>query len=121
MLRAVIATIARRALHEVSSRHLHIGDLHIDTAARSVAVHGTPVKISRREFDLLCQLASDPTRVFTKTELLHTIWRRTDAGTRVVDSHASHLRARLHDAGATGYVKNVWGTGYVLSPEEQAR
>jgi len=44
---------------------MHIGDLHIDTAARTVDVNERRVKLSKLEFDLLAKLASDPSRVFT--------------------------------------------------------
>jgi len=65
---------SRRVLDSVTSRHLHIGELHIDTAARTVDAAGRAVALSRLEFELLCQLASDPKRVFAKGELMHAVW-----------------------------------------------
>ena len=122
VLRAVLASVLRRAEARVATRHLHIGELHIDTAARIADVAGTPVKTSRLEFELLCQLASDPTRVFGKRELMRAIWGYDDsARSRTLDSHAARLRARLRDAGADGLVKNVWGTGYALRSSEPGR
>ena len=59
-------------------------------------------------------LAADPTRVFTKAELLRTVWgRRTVGTTRTLDSHACRLRRKL-GAGGGRYVVNVWGVGYRL-------
>ena len=122
VLRAVIETVLRRSEGNVRSRHLHIGTLHIDTAARTAAVAGTPVKTSRLEFELLCQLASDPTRVFSKRQLMRAIWGYDDsARSRTLDSHAARLRSRLRDAGADDLVKNVWGTGYALRSSEPGR
>ncbi|HEV7807893.1 MAG TPA: hypothetical protein VGO80_18890 [Solirubrobacteraceae bacterium] len=43
LLRAVLATVARRALEKTSSRHVHVGEIHIDLAARTVDIAGTPV------------------------------------------------------------------------------
>ena len=64
-----------------------------------------------REFELAAKLASDPTRVFTKTELLRDVWgiRATGIRTRTVDSHASRLRRKLEAAGVSDVVVNDWG------------
>jgi two-component system KDP operon response regulator KdpE len=114
VLRAVIAVVAWRALHDVVSRHVHVGALHIDTAARTADVNGTPVKLSRIEYEVLAKLASDPSKLFTKAELKRTIWGQTPPRTdRTIDSHVCHLRQRLRDAGAQ-LVHNRRGTGYIL-------
>ena len=112
VLRAVIAVVVRLTLTDATSRHLHVGDLHIDTAARTADVDGTPVRLSRIEFELLTKLASDPTRVFTKAELRRAIGRE-QTGDRTLDSHACRLRKRLAERGAQ-VVTNRWGTGYAL-------
>lgn len=92
------------------------GPLVVDHRARQVRVAGVAVRLSGREFELAAKLASDPKRVFTKTELLRDIWgiRTTGIRTRTVDSHASRLRRKLEDAGARDVVVNDWGVGYRL-------
>ena len=68
--------------------------------------------------ELLCKLASDPTRVFTKEQLLREVWGfRSSARTRTVDSHASRLRRKLGAAGIGECVINTWGVGYKLLDE----
>ena len=115
VVRAVIAAVARRTLDQVTSRHLHIGALHIDTGARTVQLAGRPVRLSRLEFDLLCQLASDPTRVFSKDELLNAVWgHRAAPQSRTLDSHACRLRAKLASEGGQGFIATRWGHGYKL-------
>lgn len=87
----------------------------VDHRSRQVRVYGLPVRLSAREFELAAKLASDPRRVFTKAELLRDVWAiRGGIRTRTVDSHASRLRRKLHDAGAEGFVVNAWGVGYRL-------
>ncbi len=84
-------------------------------------LHGDRVALSQKEFALLRTLVSDPTRVFTKEELLRTIWGyRSRGSTRTLDSHACRLR---HKLGAHGerYVVNVWGVGYRLLDAPPAR
>ena len=115
LLRAVLASVARRALEDHSSRHLQVGPLHIDTAAKAVQVNGTPVRLSRREFEVLVTMAADPAKVFTRDELSRTVWGAAHAlNGRTVESHVFRLRHRLADAGATDLVHNSWGRGWAL-------
>ena len=86
-----------------------VGDLVIDPATRSVRVGGRPVELANKEFALLRALASDPTRVFTKEELLRDVWDFRSLGrTRTLDSHASRLRRKL-DPEHARFVVNCWG------------
>ena len=119
ILRAVLASVVRRTLHDVTSRHLHIGELHIDTGACSVEVAGTPVRTSRIEFDLLAKLASDPTKVFTKNELKRAIGRDSSYSDRTVDSHVCRLRTRLANTNGGAWLPSTWGRGYSLLRAEE--
>ena len=93
---------------------LRVGELIVDPARREVTVDGRPVKLANKEFCMLRALAGEPTRVFSKQELLRDVWGFRSAGrTRTVDSHASRLRRKL-DPGGARYVQNVWGVGYRL-------
>lgn len=95
---------------------IRVGDLTIDPARREVRVDGRMVQLANKEYELLLALASEPRRVFTKSELLRDVWSFTTMGrTRTVDSHASRLRRKLDPAGRR-YVSNVWGVGYRLLP-----
>ena len=119
ILRAVLTSVVRRTLHDVTSRHLHIGELHIDTGACSVEVAGTPVRTSRIEFDLLAKLASDPTKVFTKNELKRAIGRDSSYSDRTVDSHVCRLRTRLANTNGGAWLPSTWGRGYSLLRAEE--
>jgi DNA-binding response OmpR family regulator len=91
-----------------------VGDLVIDPATRSVQVGGRAIELANKEFALLRALASDPTRVFTKEELLRDVWDFRSLGrTRTLDSHASRLRRKL-DPQHARFVVNCWGIGYRL-------
>jgi DNA-binding response OmpR family regulator len=91
-----------------------VGDLVIDPATRSVRVGERGVPLANKEFALLRALASDPTRVFTKEELLRDVWDFRSLGrTRTLDSHASRLRRKL-DPEHSRFVVNCWGVGYRL-------
>jgi DNA-binding response OmpR family regulator len=92
------------------------GPLSIDHRSRQVRVGDIAVRLAGREFELAAKLASDPRRVFTKTELLRDVWgiRTSGIRTRTVDSHACRLRRKLEAAGAENVVVNDWGKGYRL-------
>jgi DNA-binding response OmpR family regulator len=91
-----------------------VGEIFIDPSRREVRVGNRPVNLANKEFSLLCALATEPRRVFTKEELLRDVWGFRSMGrTRTLDSHASRLRRKL-DPQSGSYVINVWGIGYRL-------
>jgi DNA-binding response OmpR family regulator len=93
---------------------MRIGPLEVDQLSRQVWLHGEQVALSKKEFALLRALAAEPTRVYTREELLRGVWGfKTLAETRTLDSHASRLRAKLSVNGSR-FVVNVWGIGYRL-------
>jgi DNA-binding response OmpR family regulator len=116
-LRARVKALLRRAERSVRHGRLRVGTLEIDPAARTVLLNGRRLVVSQKEFALLRTLAADPTRVFTKDELLRTLWgyRTSTSGgsTRTLDSHACRLRQKLARDGDR-YLVNVWGVGYRL-------
>ncbi len=81
------------------------------------------MELCAKEFALLGVLASDPTRVFTREELLRDVWGyHPGARTRTLDSHASRLRKKLEAAHpGLRLVVNVWGVGYRLTDSEPTR
>jgi DNA-binding response OmpR family regulator len=113
-LRARIGAVLVRARRRSGSGRLRVGPLELDPLSRQVQLDGEPIHLSKKEFALLRALAEDPTRVFTREELLRGVWGyRALGATRTLDSHASRLRKKLGGAGE-GFVVNVWGVGYRL-------
>jgi DNA-binding response OmpR family regulator len=108
----VRVVLRRRAGRREGPRR--VGELVLDPATREVRVAGRRVELANKEFALLRALASEPTRVFTKQELLRDVWDFQAMGrTRTLDSHASRLRRKL-DPEAGRFVVNCWGVGYRL-------
>jgi DNA-binding response OmpR family regulator len=113
-LHARIVALLRRTRRRPGLGRLRIGPLEIDPLARQVWVHDKQVALSKKEFALLRALAAEPTRVFSREELLRGVWGfRTLCETRTLDSHASRLRGKL-SGGGERFVVNVWGVGYRL-------
>jgi DNA-binding response OmpR family regulator len=122
-LRLRIAAVLRRSQARVHRGLFRIGELEVDPAARSTTLRGRRVELAAKEFALLRTLASAPTRVFTKEELLRDVWGyRAQGHTRTLDSHACRLRQKLRVQGDQ-FIVNVWGVGYRLvdgPPESEA-
>ncbi len=110
------ALLTRRPTSAPSRRR--VGPITIDPAARRVTLAGRPLALTRREYDLLAHLAAAPGRVFTKQELLESIWSKPIGGapTRCLDAQVARLRRRLGDHRAL--LVTVWGVGYRLGGVE---
>src|SRR3954447_25467323 len=113
-LRRRIEALLRRSRDRRRTGVLRAGDLELDPVSREVRLRGRRVRVSAKEFALLLTLAAEPTRVFTKEELLRDVWGYRSMGrTRTLDSHACRLRTKL-GTGGDRFVVNVWGVGYRL-------
>ena len=114
-LRARIAALLWRTRRRPAATRIRIGPLEIDSIARLAWVDGQTVTLSNKEFGLLRALAAEPTRAYTREELLRVVWgfKSGVSATRTLDSHAARLRRKLA-IGTNRYVINVWGVGYRL-------
>jgi DNA-binding response OmpR family regulator len=110
---ARIRTVLRRAgppagVEEV----LRIGLVEIAVDRRRVWAGGTEVALTSTEFDLLTHLMRAPGRVFSREQLLSSVWGYSaSAGTRTVDVHIAQVRAKL---GAASPIRTVRGVGYAV-------
>jgi DNA-binding response OmpR family regulator len=92
---------------------MRVGPIAIDSGTRHVTLAGRPLRLTRREYELLAQLAAAPGRVFTKQELLREVWAQPPgAPTRRLDTQVARLRRRLGEHRAL--LVTVWGVGYRL-------
>jgi len=102
---------------------LEVAGLSIDVEGRRVLVSGRPVDLTAKEFDLLVQFARNPGRVYTRTQLLDTVWGYGhDSYQHTVNSHINRLRAKIEDdPSQPRYILTVWGVGYrFLDPRDLA-
>ena len=113
-LLARVRALLRRSGRRPKQGRVRVGSLEIDPASREVWLDHEPIRLSKKEFGLLRALASEPTRVFTREELLRDVWGfRVICPTRTIDSHAHRLRKKLN-VGNDRFIVNVWGVGYRL-------
>jgi DNA-binding response OmpR family regulator len=116
-LAARVAAVLRRVEESsgrVDQRALSFDELRIDPNTREVLVRGEPVPLTAREFDLLYRLASSPGRVYTRDQLMESVWGYTfSADTSTVTVHVRRLREKVEpDPAMPRYLQTVWGVGY---------
>ena len=100
------------------SQALSIGELFIDAASREVRVGHENVDLTAREFDLLMHFARHPGRVFSRAQLLDSVWGFGHEGyEHTVNSHINRLRGKIEsDNNHPRYIVTVWGVGYKMEP-----
>ena len=93
---------------------VNIGDLQIDQSTHRTCLAGNNLELTSTEFDLLLYLASHPDQVFTRAQLLSSVWGYHHSGyEHTVNSHINRLRNKLEkDANHPEIVQTVWGVGY---------
>jgi two-component system OmpR family response regulator len=99
---------------------LQFGELHVDPDRRQVLLGDKPIELTAKEFDLLWHFVSHPGRVFTRGQLLDSVWGYGHAGyEHTVNSHINRLRAKIEaDPAKPRYVITAWGVGYKFSGNE---
>jgi DNA-binding response OmpR family regulator len=109
---ARVHAILRRSDRAASApASFRMGDVEVDVSARRVTRGSQGVHLTPTEFDLLLHLAQNPRLVFSREQLLGTVWGYEETvGGRTVDSHIRALRRKLGD----DIVRTVHGVGYAL-------
>ena len=115
---ARVRALLKRAGGATASPHsqVHVADLTIDFAARTVRRGGTALPLRPKEFDLLAALVRHRGRVVARTDLLREVWGyATGTESRTVETHLAALRQRLgDDPKSPRYIVTVRGAGYRL-------
>lgn len=94
------------------------GPVELDLQARRATVNGKPLELTTREFDLLLHFVSHPDRVFSREQLMESVWGSRYFGTaRTVDNFVARLRAHIDDdAESPRHLETVRGVGYRFNP-----
>ncbi len=112
---ARIRTLLRREQLAEREHVVRCGGVQLDPKRRTVLADGAPVQLTATEFDLLAKLMSAPGRVFSREQLLSSVWGQADyGGGRTVDVHVAQVRAKL---GAASPLRTVRGVGYTADDE----
>lgn len=104
------AVMRRVRVQPQSAKVICHGPLRIDVGLREVSLDGREVDVTRKEFDLLCLLASNPLTVVPRKRIMQQVWGDSWSR-RTVDTHVSSLRAKL---GGSDWIITVRGVGFRL-------
>lgn len=99
------------------------GNLSIRLNDYEALIGGQPITLTKKEFEILWTLASHPGKVFSRDNLLESLWGYEYFGdTRTVDSHIKRLRAKLETLGPEGWeIRTIWGVGYKFEVTADAK
>jgi len=91
-------------------------DISIDVDGYMASVAGKPIELSKKEFEILHLMISNPNKVFSKSNLYESVWGGDYFGDdNTVSVHISNLRTKLATANPEqDYIQTVWGIGYKL-------
>ena len=114
---AVLRRVAPPVAPEDEPPIVH-GPLRVEPASRRVTLDGKEIALTVREFDLLAFFAANPGRVFSRDQLMETVWMEPWFNdTSTVTVHVRRLRAKLDDDPAQPrFIETVWGVGYRFRP-----
>jgi len=120
---ARIKACLRRAKTSVSKRKetLELGPFRIDERKREVYLHGRPIKLTKKEFDLLWVLATHPGEVLSRDFLRRELWPQKEIypWSRALDVHIQRLRQKIEpDPENPRYIITHPGVGYRFEPRE---
>ncbi len=122
-VKARIKAIIRRNTknkEKSDERVIACGDLKIDLDGRRVFIKEEEINLTAKEFDLLELLAMNPNKVYSRENLLNTVWGYEYPGdVRTVDVHIRRLREKIEEnPSEPGYVNTKWGVGYYFKAED---
>ena len=119
LLARIRAALRKRPVRQ-GSAVLTVGPLTMDPERHEVTVKGTPVELTRREFDLLRYLLENKEKVISRESLLDNVWGFDFVGeTNAVDVYIRFLRAKIDEAFGIKLIHTVRGVGYVIREENE--
>ncbi|HZT86567.1 MAG TPA: phosphate regulon transcriptional regulator PhoB [Stellaceae bacterium] len=117
---ARLRAVMRRARPAAAEDVLRYADVAMDLVAHRVSRAGTPVHLGPTEFRLLRHFLEHPSRVFSRGQLLDSVWGHdADVELRTVDVHIRRLRKALNAEGGGDILRTVRSVGYALEAAEK--
>ena len=121
-VKARIKTILRRAngMPMEEKKVVRVRDLEVNLLKRTVALAGRDVRLTAKEFDLLHMFITNRGKVFSREEMLETVWKYDYAGEdRTVDVHIRRLREKIErDTSKPEFILTKWGVGYYFTDKD---
>ena len=122
-LRAVLRRLQKPEDVKDAGNVIRISNLMVSLEEYSFSVDGKRVPLTKKEIETMWTLASNPNKVFTRDNLLDSLWGYDYYGdSRTVDSHIKRLRAKLDTVRHPDWsIKTIWGVGYKFEVNEDKK
>ena len=122
-VKARIKTIFRRvsaSIQQQEQRVIRVHDMDVNLVKRSVVLGGKDIKLTAKEFDLLQLFVTNRGTVFSREQMLETVWKYDYAGdARTVDVHIRRLREKIErDTTKPEFIFTKWGVGYYFTDQD---
>ena len=113
-IKAIMRRSSKKEVVQETEKIATFGELKIDCESRRVYIRGKEVNLTAKEFDLLELLIFNPNKVYSRENLLNTVWGYDYPGdARTVDVHIRRLREKIEDnPSEPKYIHTKWGVGY---------
>jgi DNA-binding response OmpR family regulator len=119
-LAARLRALLRRASFlelEQKPKAFSFGPISVDLETHVASIDGTPIDLTRREFELLAYFVQNPRRVLSREKILHQVWGLEFLGeSRTIDAHVRRVRAKLGEA--ANLIETIVGVGYRMGGPE---
>ena len=103
-----VNAILKRKRKKKNDGPIEIGDIHINKSNHKLLYSGKEIYLARKEFNLLYNLMTVPGKVFTREEIISTIWKDAVVGDRTIDVHIRKIREKI----GSQHIKTIKGIGY---------
>ena len=103
-----VNAILKRKRKKKNDGPIEIGDIHINKSNHKLLYSGKEIYLARKEFNLLYYLMTVPGKVFTREEIISTIWKDAVVGDRTIDVHIRKIREKI----GSQHIKTIKGIGY---------
>ena len=121
-LRAVLRRLNKAEVSSDSDSVLRISNIVVNLDEYSFSIDGNKIPLTKKEIETMWTLASNPNKVFTRDNLLDSLWGYDYYGdSRTVDSHIKRLRAKIDSVEHPAWsIKTIWGVGYKFEIDENS-
>ena len=103
-----VNAILKRKRKSIDNSSIKIGEISIDKTNHILLYSNEEIHLARKEFNLLYYLMTVPGKVFTREEIISTIWKDTVVGDRTIDVHIRKIREKI----GSNHIKTIKGIGY---------
>ncbi len=119
-IKAIMRRAATTPMVTEEKANIRVRDLEVNPTKRTVTLSGREVKLTAKEFDLLQLFITNRGKVFTRKQMLETVWKYDYTGDdRTVDVHIRRLREKIeHDTTQPEFIFTKWGVGYYFTDKD---